>query len=63
MGESMQGMKRTHMCAEVTEKLVGQKVTLMGWVNKRRNLGQLIFIYEIFIFFSLNIISSLKSFI
>ena len=44
MGESMQGMKRTHMCAEVTEKLTGQRVTVMGWVNKRRNLGQLIFI-------------------
>jgi len=44
MGESMQGMKRTHMCAEVTEKFIGQKVTVMGWVNKRRNLGQLIFV-------------------
>ena len=40
----MQGMKRTHMCAEVTEKFIGQRVTVMGWVNKRRNLGQLIFI-------------------
>jgi len=44
MAESMQGMKRTHMCAEVTEKFAGQRVTVMGWVNKRRNLGQLIFI-------------------
>jgi len=44
MGETMHGMKRTHMCAEVTEKFVGQRVTVMGWVNKRRNLGQLIFI-------------------
>ena len=44
MSESMQGMKRTHMCAEVTEKFAGQRVTVMGWVNKRRDLGQLIFI-------------------
>ena len=44
MGESMKGMKRTHLCAEVTEKFVGERVTVMGWVNKRRNLGQLIFI-------------------
>ena len=44
MAESMQGMKRTHMCAEVNEKLTGRRVTVMGWVNKRRNLGQLIFI-------------------
>ena len=37
-------MKRTHMCNEVTEKLLGEVVTVKGWVHKRRNLGQLIFI-------------------
>lgn len=44
MGESMKGMKRTHFCGEVTEALLGQTVTVMGWVNKRRYLSQLIFI-------------------
>lgn len=44
MSESMQGLKRTHMCSEVREHLIGSRVTVMGWVNKRRNLGQLIFI-------------------
>ena len=44
MGESMKGMKRTHYCGEVNETMVGSIVTVMGWVNKRRNLSQLIFI-------------------
>ncbi len=37
-------MKRSHMCNDVTEKNLGQSVTVKGWVHKRRNLGQLIFI-------------------
>lgn len=37
-------MKRTNMCTDVTEKYLGQVVTVKGWVHKRRNLGQLIFI-------------------
>jgi aspartyl-tRNA synthetase len=44
MAESMAGMRRTHYCAEVTETLAGQPVTVMGWVSKRRDLGGLIFI-------------------
>ena len=44
MAESMQGLKRTHRCAEVTESNIGEIVTLMGWVQKRRNLGSLIFV-------------------
>lgn len=44
MAESMKGMKRTHRCTEVTEQMIGQTVTVMGWVQKRRNLGNLIFI-------------------
>ncbi len=37
-------MKRSHMCNDVTEKNLGQSVTVKGWIHKRRNLGQLIFI-------------------
>lgn len=44
MAESMNGLHRSHRCTEVTNALVGQEVTLMGWVQKRRNLGSLIFI-------------------
>ena len=44
MGESMHGMKRTHYAGEVNEALIGQEVTVMGWVNKRRYLSHLIFI-------------------
>ena len=44
MAESMQGLKRTHRCAEVTKANIGETVTLMGWVQKRRNLGSLIFV-------------------
>jgi len=40
----MLGLKRSHMCAEVTECLEGQSVTVTGWVNKRRDLGPLIFV-------------------
>jgi len=44
MAESMQGMKRSHRCTEVTKDMVNSEVTVMGWVQKRRNLGSLIFI-------------------
>ena len=44
MSESMQGLHRTHRCTEVSSANIGQKVTVMGWVQKRRNLGSLIFI-------------------
>ena len=44
MAESMKGLKRTHRCAEVTAANIGETVTLMGWVQKRRNLGSLIFV-------------------
>ncbi len=40
----MQGLKRTHRCAEVTSADIGSTVTLMGWVQKRRNLGGMIFV-------------------
>ena len=44
MAESMKGMKRSHRCTEVSNQNIGQTVTVMGWVQKRRNLGSLIFI-------------------
>jgi len=44
MAESMKGLKRTHRCTEVSEKNVGELVTVMGWVQKRRKLGGLIFV-------------------
>ena len=44
MAESMKGLKRSHRCTEVSNANIGEKVTVMGWVQKRRNLGSLIFI-------------------
>lgn len=43
MAESMQGLKRTHRCTEVSDKNIGEVVTLMGWVQKSRNKGGIIF--------------------
>ena len=44
MAESMRGLHRSHRCTEVSNKNIGETVTVMGWVQKRRNLGSLIFI-------------------
>ena len=44
MAESMSGLARSHRCTEVNQKLIGTEITVMGWVQKRRNLGSLIFI-------------------
>lgn len=44
MAESMQGLKRSHRCTEVSNANIGETVTVMGWVQKRRNLGSLIFV-------------------
>ena len=43
MAESIQGLKRTARCAEFTTEDIGKKVTAMGWVQKARNKGSLIF--------------------
>lgn len=44
MGEQLSGMKRTHMCGELTLEDVGKSVIVMGWVQRRRDLGGLIFL-------------------
>ena len=44
MAESMKGLKRTHRCAELGTANVGENVTVMGWVQKQRNKGGIIFV-------------------
>ncbi len=44
MAESMKGMKRTHRCGELSAANVGETVTVMGWVQKQRNKGGIIFV-------------------
>lgn len=44
MAESMAGLKRTHRCTEVTAAQIGENVTIMGWVQKSRNKGGIIFV-------------------
>ncbi len=44
MAESMKGLKRTHRCTEVSSANIGQEVTVMGWVQKSRNKGGIIFV-------------------
>ena len=44
MAESMKGLKRTHRCTEVSNKNVDETVTVMGWVQKSRNKGGIIFV-------------------
>lgn len=44
MAESMKGLHRTHRCTELSAANVGETVTVMGWVQKSRNKGGLIFV-------------------
>ncbi len=44
MAESMKGLKRTHRCGELSAANAGENVTVMGWVQKQRNKGGLIFV-------------------
>ena len=42
---SLKGLKRTHMCEEISANDIGNQVTIMGWVQRVRNLGGVIFAY------------------
>lgn len=44
MAESMRGLHRSHRCTELSEKNIGENVTVMGWVQKSRNKGGIIFV-------------------
>ena len=44
MAESMKGLHRSHRCTEVTKNMIGSEVTLMGWVQKSRNKGGIVFV-------------------
>lgn len=45
MAEFLNGWQRSNMCAEVTKSDVGQQKTLMGWVQRSRNMGGIIFVW------------------
>jgi aspartyl-tRNA synthetase len=44
MAESMKGLKRTHRCGELSGRNSGETVTVMGWVQKNRNKGGIVFV-------------------
>ena len=44
MAEAMKGLKRTHRCTELSGANIGETVTVMGWVQKQRNKGGIIFV-------------------
>ncbi len=44
MAEALDGLKRTNMCGDLRESHISNKVTVMGWVQRKRNLGGLVFI-------------------
>jgi aspartyl-tRNA synthetase len=42
--ENLNGLKRTHYCGDLRESNIDEEVVLMGWVQKKRNLGGLVFV-------------------
>ena len=44
MAETLNGLKRTSMCGSLRESNVGEKHVVMGWVQRKRNLGGLVFV-------------------
>ena len=43
MGEALGSLKRSHYCGTLREEHIGESVTVMGWVQKSRNLGAIVF--------------------
>ena len=43
MGEALGSLKRSHFCGTLREEHIGESVTVMGWVQKSRNLGAIVF--------------------
>ena len=44
MAESMKGLCRSCRAAEVTKEMIGNRITLMGWVQKARDKGGIVFV-------------------
>ena len=44
MADTMKGLKRTHYCAKIEDSEIGKEVVVCGWVQKTRDLGNLVFI-------------------
>ena len=42
--ETLNGLKRTHYCGDLRSSNIGEEVVLNGWVQKKRNLGGLVFV-------------------
>ena len=42
--ETLNGLKRTHYCGDLRATNIDEEVVLMGWVQKKRNLGGLVFV-------------------
>ena len=48
--ETLNGLKRTHYCGDLRDANIDEEVVLMGWVQKKRNVGGLVFVGAIYYF-------------